>query len=91
MFASREASIACKTQSNSPVAILYGPAGSFTKNGQPCNGLQLGISNPTLATILSANGAGSAALTFNAPPGACGRTVQGVDVASCVATNTLVL
>ncbi len=76
---------------NSPVAILYGPAGSFTKNGNPCNGLQLGISNPTLAAILGANGSGNASLSFNAPAGACGRTVQGVDIASCTPTNTLIL
>lgn len=73
------------------VAILYGPAGSFTKNGNPCNGLVLGISNPTLGAMLNANGAGAASLSFNAPPGACGRTVQGVDVTSCQATNSIVL
>ncbi len=76
---------------NSPVAILYGPAGSFTKNGNPCNGLMLGISNPTLAAIIGTNGSGNATLSFNAPPAACGRTVQGVDIASCTPTNTLIL
>ena len=73
------------------VVILYGPAGSFTRVGNPCNGLMLGISNPTVGATLSANGSGVASLTFNAPPGACGRTVQGVDVGSCRATNTIIL
>jgi len=73
------------------VAILYGTAGSFTKNGNPCNGLTLGIANPTLAAMRTANGAGAASLSFNAPPGACGRTVQAVDVGSCTASNTILL
>ncbi len=74
-----------------PVAILYGPAGSFTKPNGACAGLTLGISGPTLAAILNANGSGSAGLNFNAPPGACGVTVQAVDVATCTATNTVTL
>jgi len=74
-----------------PVAVLYGQPGSFTKNGNPCNGMQLGISNPTLAAVVGANGAGVATLSFNAPAGACGRTVQGADVTSCTPTNTIVL
>jgi len=73
------------------VAILYGNAGSFTKNGNPCNGLTLGIANPTLAAMRTANGAGTATLAFIASPGACGRTVQAVDVGSCTASNTVVL
>jgi len=76
---------------NSGVAVLYGNAGSFTKPGNPCGGLVLGISNPTLGAILGSDGAGAASLTFNAPAGACGKTVQGVDIASCTATNTVVL
>lgn len=76
---------------NGAVPVLYGPAGSYTRTGNPCNGLVLGISNPTLATILSANGSGVAQLSFNAPAGACGRTVQAVDVGTCTATNTITL
>ncbi len=76
---------------NGTVAFLYGQPGVFIKNGNPCNGLSLGISNPTLASMRTANGAGTATLSFNAPQGACGRTVQCVDVASCTTTNTLIL
>lgn len=73
------------------VAILYGVAGSFTKPTNPCAGLTLGIANPTLAAILTANGSGNATLSFNAPGAACGRTVQAVDIASCTPSNTIVL
>lgn len=73
------------------VAVLYGVSGNFVKNGAPCNGLTLGISAPTLGGILTANGSGSAAISFNAPSGACGLTVQAVDVATCTATNTITL
>jgi len=73
------------------VAVLYGNAGAFTKPSNPCGGLVLGITNPTLGAMLGTDGAGAATLSFNAPAGACGKTVQGVDVASCTATNTVVL
>lgn len=76
---------------NSQVAILYGNAGSFTKPSGVCAGLTLGISSPNLGVMLNANGAGAASVTFNTSPAYCGRTVQGVDVASCTATNTIVL
>ncbi len=76
---------------NSSVAVLYGIAGSFTKPSNPCGGLTLAISAPTLATMLGTDGSGAASLSFNAPAGACGMTVQGVDVATCTATNAIVL
>jgi len=74
-----------------PVAIVHGPAGSYTRSGNPCNGIVLGISNPTLGAIVGANGSGVATLSFNAPAGACGRTVQAVDVNTCATTNTIIL
>jgi hypothetical protein len=76
---------------NGPVAFLYGAAGSFTKNGNPCNGLQLAIANPTLAGVVTANGNGKAAVNVNMPSGLCGRTVQALDVATCTPTQPLIL
>lgn len=73
------------------VAILYGPAGVYTKPNQPCAGLVLGMSPPTLGTVMTANGNGAGTLNFSAPSGACGRTVQGVDVQSCTTTNPITL
>jgi len=73
------------------VAVLYGHSGSYTKPGNPCGGLTLGISAPALGGILTANGSGTATLSFNAPPAACGLTIQAVDVSSCTATNAITL
>lgn len=72
------------------VALLYGRAGGFTQNnpGRPCVGLTLGIRNPTLLGILTANGSGQAGLQSNVPTAACGLTVQVVDLATCLASNT---
>jgi hypothetical protein len=76
---------------NAQVAILYGAPGSFTRQNGLCAGTTVAISNPTLGPILTANGAGLASLSFSAPPGICGRTVQCVDLSSCVPTNSIIL
>ena len=76
---------------SSPVAILYGNAGSFVKPSGACAGITLGISNPNLGAFLNANGAGAASVSFNASAAFCGKTVQAVDVSSCTASNTVVL
>ncbi len=73
------------------VALLYGSAGVFVQSGTPCTGLTLGISTPTLGAVVAADGAGSASVNFVAPAGVCGSTVQAVDLATCAATNTVVL
>lgn len=76
---------------NSAVAIVYGPAGVFLKPTPPCQGLTLGVSPPSLGAVRTADAAGVAVLNFNAPPGACGRSVQAVDVTTCTASNVIVL
>lgn len=78
---------------NGNVAILYGLAGTFTQNNanKPCLGLTLDIGAPTLGGVLTANGSGAAQLNFNAPVGACGATVQAVDISSCTKSNAIVL
>lgn len=73
------------------VAMLYGQPGTYTRLTPPCAGLTLDIGQPTLAGILTANGGGVASISFNSPPGLCGRTVQAVNVATCVKTNTITL
>jgi len=77
--------------SNGLIGVLYGPAGTFTKSGSPCAGLTVGIASPTLGALIPADAAGFATLRFNAPSGACGRRVQGVDITSCSASNLIVL
>lgn len=76
---------------NSNVALLYGAPGSFTKARGACAGLTVGINRPTLGAMLNSNGSGTATVSFNALPSYCGRTVQAVDIASCTASNSLVL
>lgn len=73
------------------LAVLRGPAGTFVKPTPPCAGLTLAISPPSLAAMVNANGTGGATLNFTAPGGACGLTVQIVDVASCTPTNPVTL
>jgi hypothetical protein len=78
---------------NGNVAMLVGGAGSSVQSNpnRPCFGLTLNVSSPIVAGVLHCNGAGAASYTFNGPPSLCGRTVQGVDLSSCVATNTITL
>lgn len=76
---------------SSSVAILYGSPGSRTKPSGVCAGTTVSLANPTLAAVINSNAAGSASLSFNAPAGACGRTVQAVDLPSCAVSNTVVL
>ncbi len=73
------------------VAMIYGPAGMFTHTGTPCTGTTVSISAPNLGGFLAADGSGAAALTFNAPAGACGLTVQAVDIGTCGTSNTITL
>lgn len=76
---------------NGQVAIISGPAGAFIKPTPPCQGLVLGISPPTLRTMVPADASGTVILNFNAPAGLCGSSVQGVDATTCAATNVIVL
>lgn len=75
----------------SPVALLHGNAGSSTKPSGTCAGTTVDIAQPSLGAMLTADGAGAAAITANLPAAACGRTVQAVDVASCTPSNAVVL
>lgn len=73
------------------VIVLYGAAGSATKPGGTCAGTSVAISQPRVAFSLSADAGGAAGRALNLPPSACGRTVQAVDVASCAASNAVLL
>jgi len=73
------------------ILILHGPSGSFVNPSQPCQGLLLGLSSPHLGALVTADASGHANVIFTPPPGSCGRRIQAVDLASCVATNVIVL
>ncbi len=78
---------------NSAVALFYGPSGSFTQNNpnRPCVGVTLDIRPPHFVGYLTSNSAGLAQLQFNAPVGACGTTVQVLDLAVCRKSNSVTL
>lgn len=73
------------------VALLFGSAGAFIKPAPPCQGVELAIAQPTLGAILTTGSSGVATATMNAPAGACGLTIQAVDLATCKVTNPVVL
>jgi hypothetical protein len=73
------------------VALVYGPAGSFTVPGGPCGGLLLDVSSPTLAGVFAADSSGVVTLSRTLPPGACGLTLQAVDASTCQVSNPGVL
>lgn len=73
------------------VAFLHGGAGSTTLTTSPCAGLLLDLDQPVVDAVLKADISGAASLFSPSNPGACGRTVQAVDVKTCRKTNSLVL
>jgi len=73
------------------VAVVYGPAGSFTLGGGACAGLTLGIGAPNVAGVFAADVNGDVSFSANIPTGACGLSVQAVDIGACELTNAAVL
>lgn len=73
------------------VVVAYGLAGSYTKPSGVCAGTTVAISQPTIGAVLAANGTGAASLSVTAKAAWCGLTVQAVDVATCTASNAIVL
>jgi len=73
------------------VAVVYGAAGSFTLGGGACAGLTLGIGAPNVAGVFAADVNGDVTFSANIPSGACGLSVQAVDIGACEPTNAAVL
>lgn len=61
--------------------------GTFTLPGGPCAGTDLGLANPRLLGVLTADGGGNISRTVQVPPAACGLYLQALDVATCDPTN----
>ena len=76
---------------NGSVGLVFGTAGSFTIGTGPCAGVVLDIANPSMAFLLNCDAQGDATLGMLVPAGACGLTLQGIDLSGCVATNSVVL
>lgn len=73
------------------VVFLYGRAGNSTKPTPPCAGITLALTRPHFGGSVLADFLGRVSLTFNVPAGACGLSVQAVDVASCTVSNFVVI
>lgn len=71
--------------------LLYGAAGSTTKPSGLCAGTTVDIANPTIGPTLNTDVNGNASISANVPAGACGLTVQMVDIAACEPSNSIVL
>lgn len=72
------------------VALVYSPrTGNFTiPGGNPCAGTELGLSNAvTLFGVFSADDSGDVTIEATVPGGACGLSVQAIDLATCAVTN----
>lgn len=74
-----------------PIGIVYGPAGSLTLAGGVCAGMTLDVGVPTIAGIFAGDINGDLSFSATLPSGACGLTVQAVDVNNCAPSNTEVL
>ena len=71
-----------------PVALAWSfTTGTSAVPAGPCGIVTVGLSNPTLLTILVADGAGNASVTQNAPAAACSAFLQAYDLGSCSASN----
>lgn len=73
------------------VAILFGQPGSTVRASDPCAGLQLQLSSPRLARMVTAAPDGTGGFSLNAPTASCGRIVQAMDLVGCKVSNALVL
>lgn len=73
---------------NTAVAIAYGgSAGAFQIRGGNCRGTFVQLDSPRLATTIQSNANGVASAQVNLPAGACGQSVQAVDLSSCGGSN----
>jgi len=73
------------------VALAYGPAGSFTMAAGPCPGLTLDLAAPNLLILVGADVSGFFSLSVTAPAGACGISLQAVDLGACLTSAAVVL
>ena len=69
-------------------AVIYGPgAGSSVIPGGPCAGVRSGLAGVRLLLVTSADGAGRMSMRPSVPPGACGLSLQVLDVDTCTLTD----
>lgn len=71
-----------------PTALISGLPGSSVIPPGPCAGTPLSLSRPTLRKLLFSDARGATVSSFFAIPGACGLTIQAVDVRTCRVSGT---
>ncbi|HBF22761.1 MAG TPA: hypothetical protein DDW23_02985 [Planctomycetes bacterium] len=78
---------------NGPIALVYSQnTGSFTVgSNNPCTGITLGLSMPTLGHVATADALGAMTLHYQAPANLAGIWIQGVDVSSCAISSLVQL
>jgi len=70
------------------VALVFGQEVGFSSVPMgACEGVLLNLEAPALLNVLSLDGAGSTTLDTNAPPGACGASLQAVDLGCCTVSG----
>ncbi len=70
------------------VGLVWGTAeGPFTVPPGPCAGTEIGLADPTLLMVLTADLSGSVFLDRTVGGGACGLLLQALDVTTCEPSN----
>lgn len=73
---------------NGRVGLLFARnPGSDDLGFGPCADTMTGLDNPRFLAPMRLDGQGEGSLQATAPPAACGALLQGIDVATCDATN----
>ena len=67
------------------VALVHGRPGHFVRRSGACSGLELGLDDPLVGLILTADSSGSAAASLGIAS-SCGRSVAAIDLATCTAS-----
>lgn len=75
------------------MVFLLGSAapGTTAIGGGPCAGTVTALATPSRRVTLTADGAGGVSISPSLPPGACGKSVQLLDLTSCVLTNPVLM
>lgn len=72
------------------VGFIHGLSGTMVRSQPPCPGIVL-PRHPVVGPVKIADANGEVLLGVTVPPGACGRVVVALDVASCQVSNSITL
>lgn len=73
---------------NGNVGLGFGTSeGSVTLPSGPCAGTEIGLADPTLLTVVTADSEGDISFDQNVGAGVCGLLLQALDVTTCGPSN----